>query len=742
MSAPRPELRALADRLGILASYRDTSGCERETTDATRERLLLALGHEAFDEASARRVREDLARAGDERVVEPVLVYREWEHGAPTLAVNRRALRGERDYAVLLRREDGELARAEGRLEAGAGEGLAPLELPLPGPVPHGYHDVSLELDGPGGVRSAGQRLILAPRTAFAPEQAIGSGRAFGILANLYALRGSGGFGHGHFGDLAALARFAGGIGADFVGVNPLHATPNHGLAFAPYSPTSRVYRNLLYLDPEAVPELAECPEARRLLDEPPLRARRDALRGASWIDHEAVQQAILPVLRALHACFVARAAAGGDRAEAYAGYRLREGTALDDFATYEWLCRRLAPSGAPPACDWRSWPAPYRDPRSPAVAEQRRRHAGEIDFHRWLQFELDCQLAEAARHARDAGCRIGLYQDLALGAARASADTWMERRVFALGASTGAPPDAYAPEGQDWGLPPLHPQHLREDGYRFFARVLRAGFAHAGALRLDHAMSLVRLFWIPEGRPGSEGAYVSYPAGELFGVLALESRRQRALVIAEDLGTLPPELPGLLHDWGLLRSAVTRFEREADGRFRPARDYPPRALATLGTHDLPPLQGFLDGTDLALRRAAGALASDADLAEARFERAAEIEAFRGRLREAGLLAADGDTSPEEVSRAAHAFLASTPSLLVAASLDDLAGEREPVNLPGVPIERHRSWSRRMRDPLPALLGSAGLARRLEPLRERSRGGQARDGAPVLHRAPFGAPGG
>lgn len=723
MSAPRPALRALAEHLGIVAAYRDTSGHERETGDATRERLLRALGHEAGDEASAQRALEALARADALRLVEPVLVYRAWEHGVPAFGVNRRALAGARDYALALHLEDGDTLRSAGRIDDAPAE--APLALPLPGAVPPGYHELHLELDAPGGVRIATQRLILAPRTAFQPEEALGNDRAFGILANLYAVRSARGFGHGHFGDLAELARFAGEVGADFVGVNPLHAVPNRGLEFSPYGPSSRLFRNVLYLDPEAVPELAQCPEARALLDEPSLRARRAALEAAAWIDHEAILETLLPVLRALHAGF--HEYATSDRAQAYADYRRREGAALDDFATWELLRELLAPAGAPGDGAWWRWPEAFRDPRSPAVEAFRQRHADALDFRRWLQFELDQQLARAARSARDAGCGLGLYQDLALGAARGSADTWMEQRAFAGGASLGAPPDAYAPEGQDWNLPPLHPQRMREDGYRFFARILRAALGHAGAVRLDHAIGLVRLFWIPQGRPGSEGAYVAQRADELLGVLALESRRQRAVVIAEDLGTLPPELPGLLAEWGLLRSAVTRFERDADGRFRPAQHYPPRALATLGTHDLPPLAGFVAGADLGTRRAVGALASDELLAAAQAERAAEIAALRDRLREDGWLASGGEVTPVELVRAAHAFLASTPSVLVAASLDDLADETDAVNFPGVPLERHRSWSRRMREPLPALLRSPELARRLAPLRARSRDGPPKD---------------
>jgi 4-alpha-glucanotransferase len=715
--ARRPELRALALRLGVAPGYRDAFGRERETSDATFERLVRALGHEAGDERAAQRAREALEREDASRLVEPVLVWRDWEHAAPELIVERAAAGDAREYSLELHLEDGRVLHGEGRIpEAAPGASVA---LALPTRPPLGYHEIRLGLDGPQGPRFASQRLVMAPRSAFRPEEALGSHRAFGVLANLYSLRGARGFGHGHFGDLAALARFAGSAGAAFVGVNPLHAVPNRGQGFAPYSPSSRLFRNVLYLDPEAVPELAECDEARALLADPQLRRRRDALEAAGRIDHESVLDAILPLLRALHRAFRRGASAGGARADRYAAYRRREGEALDLFATWELLAERLAAPGEAFAGDWWRWPEPYRDPRSPAVARFAGAEAEAIDFRRWLQFELDRQLAGAASVAAESGCSLGLYQDLALGASRASADTWMAPSSFGAGASIGAPPDAYAPEGQDWGLPPLHPHRLRTDGYRLWSRILRVAFAHAGAVRLDHAMGIVRLFWIPEGCPGSEGAYVAYRSEELLGILALESRRQRAVVIAEDLGTLPTGLPELLADWGLLRSAVMRFEREEDGCFRPAERYPARALATLGTHDLPPLPGFLSGSDLALRRAAGALDSDEALERARVEREAERAALVRRLQQDGLLAgpAPDDT---EIVQAAHAFLARAPSVLRAASLDDLAGEAEPVNLPGVPIERHRSWSRRMGRPFEELTRCAIVERCLAVLREQS----------------------
>jgi 4-alpha-glucanotransferase len=714
--ALRPELRALALRLGIAPGYRDAFGRERETSDATRERLVRALGYEAGDEGAARAVLERLAREDGTRLVEPVLVWREWEHAEPELVVKRDAAGGAREYALELHLEDERVLRAEGSIrEAAPG---APLALSLPARPPPGYHEIRLGLDGPEGPRFASQRLVMAPRTVFQPEEVLGSRAAFGVLANLYSLRGAGGFGHGHLGDLATLARFAGRAGADFVGVNPLHAVPNRGLGFAPYSPSSRLYRNILYLDPEAVPEFCGCDEARARVAAPELRRRRDALRPAGRIEHQSVLPPLQPQRRALPRALQRGPWEGGARADAYAAYRRREGEALDHFATWELLAERLAPPGLAFEGDWQRWPEAYRNPHSAAVARLADAESDAIDFRRWLQFELDRQLASAAAVAGVSGCALGLYQDLALGASRASADTWMAPASFGAGASIGAPPDAYAPEGQDWGLPPLHPHRLRSDGYRLWSRILRSALAHAGAVRIDHAMGLVRLFWIPEGCPGSEGAYVAYRSEELLGILALESRRQRAVVIAEDLGTLPPGLPELLADWGLLRSAVMRFEQRDDASLRPAEHYPKRALATLGTHDLPPLPGFVSGVDLELRRSAGALGSEQAFAAARAEREAEKAALLARLREDRLLA-----SPDagELVCAAHAFLARAPSVLVAASLDDLAGEEEPVNLPGIPLERHRSWSRRMRRPLEALAVCPEVERRLAPLRRSSR---------------------
>jgi 4-alpha-glucanotransferase len=711
VSAERPRLAELAERLGIAASYWDLVGNARPSSDATREALVGAMGFDASDEAAAERTLEALARADAERLVDPVLVWREYDDVAPSLPLNLAGATASCDYEIEVRTEDGALHRARGRVDPETRWIALPLRPRA------GYHDVQLRVGAAEGVREGRQRFIMAPRTAYTTRERIGDARVFGLWTNLYSVRSAQNQGFGDFGDLAALLRHCASIGGAFVGVNPLHAIPNRGLAITPYSPSSRLYRNVLYLDVEAVPEWSASPAARARLADSGRAARLAALRAADAIDHGAVLDAKLPVLADLFATFRAQRAAGSNaRSIAFAAFVEIEGQRLRDFATWEVLAAHFAERPDRPATAWRRWPLAYRRADGAEVAAFRDAHATEIEYRMWLQFELAEQLARAAAAGRDAGLAIGLYQDLAVGSAGDSADTWMAPALFAAGASVGAPPDDYAPDGQNWGFPPLDPHALRADGYRFFAAMLRANFASSGALRIDHAMGLLRLFWIPEGQSGSAGTYVRYRHDELFGVLALESRRHAALVIAEDLGTVPDEFRPLLLDWGILSSAVLYFER--DGNLpRPAQRISAHALATVETHDLVPLAGFAGGRDIAIRRVVGQIADDAALETALAERRAEYEAWIARLRDEGLLPAEGEVDAVALAGAVHAFLARTPAPLVGVSLDDLAGESEPINVPGVPVEQHRSWSRRMSFDRDAILATpaakaslAGLA--------------------------------
>jgi 4-alpha-glucanotransferase len=521
------------------------------------------------------------------------------------------------------------------------------------------------------------------------PGELLGRDRAFGLWANLYTLRSREGLGIGNLGDLARLARFAGSAGADFLGLNPLYALRNRTPDVSPYSPVTRLFRNPLYLDVRAVPELADSARARELLERPARKRALAQLRSAERIDYAAVRDFALPVIEALHRTFAAHHRGGTTaRARAYAAFRARGGAQLEAFGVFcaleEHLGRR-----------WQRWPARLRDPSSPAVAAFAREHSGRVALHVWMQFELDRQLARAARAARAAGLRIGLYQDLPLGAAADGFDAWAFPELVATGASLGAPPDPFAAEGQDWGVPPLRPRLLAR-GHPYWEGVLRAAFAHSGAVRIDHAMGLARQFWIPAGRPAREGAYVRFPFDTLVDALARESRRQRALVIGEDLGTVPRGFQSRLARRGILSSRVLLFERDSRGAFHPARRYSSRALVTANTHDLPPLAGFWSGRDLEILHELGRLPDERSLRRARAERERARVALRARLARAGLAPRTGPLSPPELCRATYAFLCRTPSPLVGVSLDDLCGETEPVNVPGFSPDEYPSWTRRM----------------------------------------------
>lgn len=674
MSA-RPALGALAGRLGILPGYRDYRGRPVATTDRQRLAVLATMGVDAATEARARRALAALDDAAAARPLAPARVLA----GRGARAAWTPLPPGTGAWRLEVHEEAGRVHRREGARRGGG-------RAPLPAALPLGYHRLVLAAGG----RRHEQRLIVTPGRCPTPAR-----RLFGLTVNLYTLRSQRDWGIGDLGDLRSLVGWCGALGAAFVGVNPLHALRNAGVAISPYSPVSRLYRNVLYLDPTAIPEFRSAPAVRRLAESAAFGATLAALRATAHVDYEGVRAARLPLYRILYRAF--RARRDGPRARAYAAYRAAEGDALVDFATFVALEEHLGSAG------WRRWPARFRDPRGPAVARFRAAHPDAVGFQCWLQFELDCQLAGVAAAARRAGLPIGVYQDLAIGSAPDGSDRWSFPGLFVDGAHVGAPPDDYAAEGQDWGLPPLDPRRLAADGYGYWIRLVRGALAHAGALRIDHVMGLFRQFWIPAGGSGVDGAYVASPADALLGILALEATRAGALVVGEDLGTVPPGLPRVLARWGILGSRVLVFERTRAGAFRSAARYPRRVLVTANTHDMAPLAGYWSGRDLEIRRRVGLLADDAALARARSARAAERRALVRRLRAAGVLGRGPAPAGAALRGAVHAFLCRTPAALVGVALDDLAGETEPVNVPGVGPDRYPSWSRRMRTSLERL---------------------------------------
>ncbi|MBA3890539.1 MAG: 4-alpha-glucanotransferase [Gemmatimonadaceae bacterium] len=679
-------LHRLASEAGIIPGYHDQTGREwRATSDETRRAILGAMG---FDTSSEEATTRELKWLVADRRSRPIAPVRVVKHTDPSHNQVRIALaapqRGAIRWEVSAVLEDGEELTVEGGAADGAGHEVL---VQLPAALPLGYHIVRVALHTATGPFAAEQLLIVVPTSCVRAEELLKDRRAWGIVANLYSIRSARNWGVGDTTDLAALARWAGSLGAQFVGVNPLHAIRNAGTDVSPYSPITRLFRNPIYIDVEAIPELQDAPGVRMLIEGAEFARGLEVLRAAATIDYERVMAVKWPLLRACHDAASVRE--DSERWKEFRRWCSAHEPELTAFAMH--MAREVGG---------------FRSESTPTHADAA---DADADFHRWVQWELERQLGGASRAAADAGMRIGLYQDLAIGSAGSGSDAEAFGELFVRGMAVGAPPDPYSAHGQNWGFPPIDPTRLRAGRYRYFIELVRAGFRNAGALRIDHVMGLFRLFWIPDGKLGEDGAYVRYPSEDLLGILALESVRNQALVVGEDLGTVPPDVPPTLHEWGILSSKVVYFERERDGAFRGPSEYPAQSLATANTHDMATLLGFLHNRDVELRVEHG-LVADGGGEAAHAERERDKQQLRDMLIDEGLLdrkAADDTTA---FRAAVHEMLAASPAWLVGVSLDDLAGEVEGVNLPGVAPDRYPAWQRRMSKSLEQLRNDPDVA--------------------------------
>ncbi|MFF4299925.1 4-alpha-glucanotransferase [Streptomyces sp. NPDC001601] len=637
-----PGLCRLAELHGVATSY---SPAPDRTVAASAGAVTAALGALGVDASGPEAVRAALADRERElagQLLPPTVVH--WT-GTGEIALGLPA--GTR---LEVRTEDGE-----------SREDVAGL--------PTGVH--LLTAAAPDG-RVARAHLIVAPDRLPTP-----AGRSYGILVQLYSLMSRRSWGMGDLGDLAELADWAGRTaGAGFVQVNPLHAAvPGAPTDPSPYRPSSRRFPDPVHLRPEAVPEYT----ATGSLADRAGHLRSAVLDQGALIDRDAVWELKREALET-----AAAAPLTPDRQAAYDAFRAAEGQALEDHATWYALAELHG-------SDWHRWPGALRDPRSPETARARAELAGRVAFHARLAWLTVTQLTAAQRAARDAGMPVGIVHDLAVGVHPAGADAWAQQDHFAAGMSVGAPPDAFNARGQDWGLPPWRPDRLAASGHAPFRELLRALFRYAGALRIDHVMGLFRLWWVPEGRPPTEGTYVRYDAEAMLALLALEATRAGAVVIGEDLGTVEPGVRETLQRHGVLGTSVLWFERDwaGDGRPLPPERWRADCLATATTHDLPPTAARLTGEHVELRDRLGLLTRP--LAEERADAAADIAEWLALLTSLGLIAAAESGDEEAEIRAVHRFLLRTPARMIGVWLPDTVGDRRPQNLPGT-WDQYPNW--------------------------------------------------
>ncbi|MDH6594967.1 (1-_4)-alpha-D-glucan 1-alpha-D-glucosylmutase [Variovorax sp. TBS-050B] len=715
-SDPRAQaaLERLCRHYGISAAYHDAFGTHRAASAENLAALLAEFGVSG-DLAAAADALDDAASGGSSLpAMPPVQVLAaDAPHGRvllPSQAAGRRRWRL-RDEAG--REQQGE-AEAQPAHEGGCALHLAP-------PLAAGYH--WLQIDG-----LAGETLVIAsPGRCYRPHAVRDGGRVWGPAVQLYALRSARNWGMGDFGDLEVLIDGMAEQGADVIGLNPLHALfPTEPRHASPYSPSSRQWINVLYIDVEAVDDFAACEPARALVASPGFQARLAALRAAPLVDHAGVAAAKAEVLELLFEHFRTRhltavGEAADARGEAFLTFVAAKGEALRRHALFEALQAHFA--AADPDCwGWLAWPEAYRRLDAPEVRVFEARHAQRVRYHQYLQWIAEDQLARAGARCEARGMGIGLYLDLAVSVDRGGSDAWTAQDCYAVGASIGAPPDEFNPAGQNWGLPPLRPDRLRLHHHAPFIQMLRANMRHAGALRIDHAMGLMRLFWIPPDRRPHDGAYVRYPVEELLAIVAVESHRQRCLVVGEDLGTVEDAMRHALAAADVLSYRLLYFEKQGGG-FRPPADYPPAALVAVSTHDLATLAGWWAGHDLRLRLSLG-LFPDPKVFDAQLlDRAQERVRLVLAVRDAGLLAPDEAAQAlsqplpsQRVMQAVHAFLAAAPAALMVFQLEDVAGEVEQANMPGT-IDTHPNWRRKLPQSVQSLVAGEAMQGLAEGLR-------------------------
>jgi 4-alpha-glucanotransferase len=657
--------RAAAE-YGIEPEYIDIWGRAHLTHSDVTGAILLSLGAGASEEAIRQAVEERHSNTWF-RALDATLVVRE---DAESIAVRIPAERVGGSVKLEIEWEGGEVEHhwfwlpelpTLDTVSAGGREFIAK-RFPLPRPLRLGYHDLRVYWVKDPELENFGEsRFIVCPKRAFGMDR-----RVAGVAVSLYGLRSARNWGCGDFTDLrAAIDAFA-PAGVAFIALNPLHAIPNRQpYNTSPYLPECSLYRNFIYLDVE------------RVGDAPVDALEIEALRASEFVEYERVAKLKLGALRILFDRFLA-----GGGAEDFDRYVEGEGAPLHDFAVYSALDADIH-GHHPDIWVWTDWPVEYSDPRSAEVAVFASEHRREVLFYKFVQWHLDLQLGETQAHALQKGMRVGLYHDLALATDRYGADLWAHRMFYAAGCRVGSPPDDFSPSGQDWSFPPPARDVHRADGYELFVQSIRKNARHGGALRIDHVMRFFRLWWIPDGMPATQGAYVRDYWENLLGVLALESVRGAFVVIGEDLGTVTGEVRQALAESGILGYRVLWFERNPDGTFRRPDEYPAQAAASSTTHDLPTLAGFAPGRDIEARRAAG-LIDEAAYQTQVAARQEETWRLKDALRDAGF--------PDDPI----GFLLSTPCALAIVNQEDLTGETEQQNLPGSTWQ-HPNWRRKMK---------------------------------------------
>ncbi len=698
-------LQRLSDLAGILPVYTDNWQQQHITSPATQRMLLTAMG---FDVTAVEKIAAAIKAYELRpwyRVLEPVSVIRDCISSIYVITPENLA---DEVWEWQIKLETNEilhgqfclkqLPKVKARKIAGMAYTMRRLELPEH--LAPGYHRLVMMR---AGEICAEQVLIVAPSTCYQPQAIKNSGRIWGPALQLYAVRSERNWGIGDFTDLRVILEQWAAQDADIVGVNPLHAmfpyNPEHA---SPYSPSSRLFFNILYLDVEAVADFHECDEARAILRTPEFRIRLEGLRASELVDYAGVAALKLPMLEMLFHHFCKQhLKPGSERAKEFRAFQDREGKRLYQHALFEALQEYFHKQDTD-VWGWPAWPEAFHRPESLEVQEFATQYRDRIEFFSFLQWQADIQLSAVGWRSLELELGVGLYLDLAVSVDGGGAESWANQTLYAINVGIGAPPELNNQLGQDWGLPPFVPDRLREAAYAPFIAMLRHNMRYAGALRIDHVMGLMRQYWIPAGFPPTEGAYVRFPFDDLLDILALESQRNQCLVIGEDLGTVPKEVQEALPPLDILSYRLLILEKEATGNFTPPANYPAQALAAITTHDLPTLPGYWAGRDIVQRTELQLFSSEDARRTQVVERAQERAYLLLLLEHVGLLPEGLTinpvslpvTSPEFI-QAVYTCLARSPAKILMVQIEDMLDVLDQINIPSTTTQ-HPNWRRKL----------------------------------------------
>lgn len=672
----------LAKAKGVATCYIGQQGEYIEINDDVLIDVLASLGVDASSDAAIQSAISQDIEMRYARLIQPTLLHIQGRESR--VKVNHGVFDIPRARLIL---EDGTEYQGELRGDAGDGAMARPIAgrfivnsaIVIPADVPLGYHTLEVTV----GDRVESAVLICAPARVELLNP-MKTGHLWGWMAQFYSIRSSDSWGVGDFADLKRMLRDSKQrTDADFILINPVHAgEPCTPLTPSPYLPISRRFINFTYINPENIQEFHELPNAAKTQIEQLHDSVRRLNADPDMVNRDTMWGAKMPALWT-----VFKSGRSSARQKAFDDYKQRMGDDLEGYATW---CLAYDKWGAP-AADERSWIRMY-DKHSPEVAQLRSQYPDTLEFYRWLEWIADEQMDAAQRTALGAGMRIGVMADMAVGVHPLGSDVWWNPERFAYGATVGAPPDFYNQQGQDWSQPPLNPDYLARTGYKAYRDIVAGMFAHAGAVRIDHAIGLFRLWWIPQGRRPTDGAYVYYDADVMMGILALEAHRAHGVVVGEDLGVVPQYMADSLSEHGLLGCAVEWFEQR-DGKFIRPQDWRPLTLASVTTHDIPPTAGYLGYVHVKLREELHLLTGPVEEFMADAER--EHHALLDMLADEGFIERewldDEAAHEQDLIEGMYRALLSSPSKLLCANITDGVGERRTQNQPGTNNE-YPNW--------------------------------------------------